>query len=343
MRTRIPPARWLHRAGISCVLAMGAPAALGAQQCEDGEATVVGQVHDAATRVPLVGAAVSVAYRPEGERRDRTFSGETGLEGRFHFCDVPAGVQVRVQAKYGGDSSAPHTVFAGAGESLRITLQTPGSVVLGRVTDGADGSAISNVSVRLADTPLETLSGSDGRFRFARVPPGSYALVIEHLGYGTVQDSVDVELSSTVDVAVTMNVAALPLAPLQVTTRSFHLERVGFYTRRERFSGGFISRDELPRRPTYASDMLRTMAGIRLAPRRNSTGSMPIGRGNCGFRYIVDGARIGPFFEIDDLRADWIEAIEVYRGVSEIPGEFHAMTTDPRGNCGVIVVWTRVR
>jgi hypothetical protein len=331
-------------AGTLCVaVGLAGAAPLAAQQCDAAAATLAGQVLDSETRVPLVGADVTAAYRADGERRDRTSSVDTGAEGRYYFCDVPAGVEARIVAKYGSASSPPATMVAGAGEAARLLVQTPGSVVIGRVVDGASGSGIASVAVRFGGTPLEVLSGSDGRFRFARVPHGRYELVVEHIGFGTVQDSVDVEFASTTDVAVTMNVAAVPLAPLQVTTRSFHLERVGFYARRERFPGGFISRDEMTRVPYYASDLLRTMAGVRFAPRRGRAGTMPVGRGNCSFRYIVDGARIGPFFEIDDLRADWIEAIEVYRGVSEVPGEFHGPSTDPRANCGVIVVWTRVR
>ena len=34
-----------------------------------------------------------------------------------------------------------------------------------------------------------------------------------------------------------------------------------------------------------------------------------------------------------------VEAIEVYRGPSELPGEFHGMHSG--GNCGAVVVWTK--
>ncbi len=40
---------------------------------------------------------------------------------------------------------------------------------------------------------------------------------------------------------------------------------------------------------------------------------------------------------IDDLISDWIEAIEVYNGISEIPAQYNR--TD--AVCGVILVWTR--
>lgn len=330
-------------AGLCGALLLLQPGALHAEPCASGSEPLSGRVLDEATQVPLVGAAVSATYRLDGERRDRTLNAETEAGGVFHFCDVPPGTRVRVQAKYELASSAQLEATVGA-DTLRIALAVPGSVITGRIVEGGSGSGVGNAAVRLGGTRLEALSASDGRFRFARVPPGRYELNVEHLGFLSVQDSVEVESSSTTDIAVTLSVEAVPLEPLQVTTRSFHLDRVGFYNRRERLAGSFLTRTELGNRPaSYASDLLRGMAGIRLAPRRNSYGSMPVGRGNCGFRYIVDGARIGPGFEIDDVRPDWIEAIEVYRGASEVPGEFSGPPTDPRANCGLIVVWTRVR
>jgi hypothetical protein len=322
-------------------LTLTLPAAAG-EPCREGEpAAVHGTVFDETTRVPLVGASVTMTHRPEGERRDRTETTQTEGGGVFRFCGVASGQQVQLAASYGYGNATPRTVTVGAAPAIRLGLRAPLSVLTGRVHAGE--GVLEAAAVRLTGTPLEVLSTTDGRFRFQQVPAGRYELTVTLLGYQTVMDSVSVELSSTVDVAVRMTAGAVPLEPITVSTRSFHLERVGFYQRQERLSGAFITRDVINRsQPRYASDLLRAVPGIRMDARRGY-GSMPVGRGNCGFRYVVDGARIGPGFEIDDLLADWIEAIEIYRGPAEVPGEFTSGPGNPRANCGVIVVWTRVR
>jgi hypothetical protein len=330
--------------GIATVFVLLTSAPLHATECPSGSPALRGQILDAATQVPLVGADVLLTYRREGDRRERTYTVRTGAGGLFQACDVPVGASLRVQAKYSIEQSDIEYLTFDPAQPLRLAMATPHSVLMGRVVVAGSNQVVPNASVRLAGTPLQLMTGTDGRFRFPRVPPGDYKLDVEHIGYRLFVDSVSVDFMATVDVTVGMSVDAVALAPLQVSTRSFYLDRVGFYGRRERLAGSFLTRAEfMDRRPSMASDLLRSMAGIRLQPRRGNIGLMPIGRGNCGFRYILDGTRIGPGFEIDDIRPDWIEAIEIYRGASEVPGEFTGPITDPRANCGVIVVWTRVR
>jgi hypothetical protein len=335
--------RMFVAAGACTALQLLQPAGARAQACPGDDPAIEGQVYDASTRVVLVGARVTATFRREGERRDRTQHVETAERGAFRICDVPADAGVRLQARYMTGTSEPVELGTARGEPVQIGMMLPQSVLIGRVADAGSGAGLASAAVRLEGTPLETLTATDGRFRFARVPPGAYDLRVDHIGYQSVNDSVRVDVATTVDVAVRMSTDAVRLAPLHVTTRSFRLERVGFYERRERMPGSFITRDEIvTQRAHTAIDLLRSLPGIRITPRRGG-GQMPVGRGNCGFRYIIDGAHIGPYFEIDDLRPDVIEGIEVYRGASEVPGEFMGPITNPRANCGLIVVWTRVR
>jgi hypothetical protein len=317
--------------------------ALQGEPCPDGTRPAVqGLVLDEATRVPLTGAEVTLSFRAHGERRDRSENVRSTAGGGFRFCGVPAGVTVQLQARYGYGSAQPVHAVTGGEAEVRLVVPTSHSILVGRVQD-ASGSPVDAAAVRLAGTPLATLTGRDGRFRFPRVPPGDYEIDVAMLGYRTVRDSVAVEPAATVDVAVRLVAEAVRLEPLTVTTRSFRLERAGFYQRQERSAGAFITRERIARQNPYlTSDVLRGVAGVRLEQGRGH-GAVPTGRGNCPFRYIVDGTRIGPGFEIDDLRADWIEAIEVYRGPSEVPAEFSVGPSSYRANCGLIVVWTRDR
>jgi hypothetical protein len=62
--------------------------------------------------------------------------------------------------------------------------------------------------------------------------------------------------------------------------------------------------------------------------------------GMCGPSIYLDGARItmGSGLTLNDvINPENIEAIEVYRGPSEVP----PMYNDDRAACGVVLIWTR--
>jgi hypothetical protein len=307
---------------------------------------VLGVVLDEETRVPLRGAEVQVSWRSEGERRQRTLEMETDGGGQFRFCDAAADTHLLVKASFAGKSSRsePVQIPAGRQASLELYIDAPHSEIVGRVVEYDTGRPVTAATVRLRGTPLTQITPPDGKFKFASVPPGAYEVDVQHVGYRTVNDSVVLEMGTNMDVTVRLAPNVIPLDPLVITVRSLTLERYGFYERQQRGLGSYITRDEIERRPPIlASELLRSVAGIRLVRRSAGVGFAPVGRGNCGFRYVLNGARVGPGFEIDDIAPEWIEAIEVYRGPSTLPVEFTPFTNDVRASCGVIVIWTRNR
>lgn len=315
---------------------------------ENGSATgiVRGVVVDADTRVPLRRAEVQLSWRREGERRQRTIEVETDGRGEFIICDAPADARLLVKASFSGKSSRGEPVEVATGRTTEVDLKidAPHSEIVGRVVEHATGRPITAATVRLRGTPLSQVTPQDGKFKFSSVPPGSYQVEVQHVGYRAVSDSVRLQLGTNMDITARLAPTAIPLEPLVVTVRSLLLERRGFYERQQRGLGSYISREDFERRvPTYASDLLRSVTGIQLVRRNGGAGYAPVGRGSCAFRYILNGNRIGPGFEIDDIAAEWIEAIEIYRGPSSIPIEFAPMTNEARSSCGVIVIWTRSR
>jgi hypothetical protein len=83
------------------------------------------------------------------------------------------------------------------------------------------------------------------------------------------------------------------------------------------------------------SEMIQTLPGVQV--NRGQITLDPSCRGAA--RFFLDGVPIRLGSETID---DWvqpynIELVEVYRRVSEIPGEFGG----PEAQCGVIAIWTR--
>lgn len=146
--------------------------------------------------------------------------------------------------------------------------------------------------------------------------------------------------------------APVLLPPLRVEARSSDppAKIRGFDRRRRRHPAGvFVGRAEIERRdPRRVSDLLRGVAGItpgrppagvgRPRVRMDRTPVVP-GRRSCRVRFFVDGMPVPKRggFRIDDLQPDDVEAIEVYRGVAEVPPRFQRR----EDSCGTVVIWTR--
>jgi len=156
-------------------------------------------------------------------------------------------------------------------------------------------------------------------------------------------------------VEVRLDADAILLAPLEVVAWS----RVdpspfldNFRRRLETGQGVYITRDQIEaRKPLSVSDLLRDVPGITVAG--GGAGLQPAVRmsrslaSGCATQIWVDGfllnrRRTGGGgnidFRLDDaVSPAAVEAIEIYRGLSTVPGEF----LNPDAACGVIAIWTR--
>jgi hypothetical protein len=333
----------------ACLLAGAVPAAAqdrGLPQCDpppgEGMAAVVGRVVDSRTGVPLQQADVTVEWERRGARRSKVDL-ETDERGRFQACSVPGGTPLTVSAAFGrANERVALTVDAGETRRIGIQVDAPRSRAGGRVVEDGTNRGIGDAEVHVARTPIRVTSAGDGSFRLPDLPAGRYLLETSHLGFGTRSDTVDVEYGSIMLYTIGLAPEAIALQPIDVAVRSVMLEQRGFYDRRERGFGSFLTRQDWSGRAMHLpSELLRTVPGIRIVPQRGGFGNVVLDRGNCAFRYFVDGVRVGPTFQMDELTAEWIEAMEVYRGVSQVPVEFRAPPTSARANCGVIVIWMR--
>lgn len=328
-----------------------APAALAAQTeaadepCipKPGMGLVEGTVLDSTTAIPLQGAGVFVRWQPDG-RSDRwqERDGETDHRGRFRVCDAPPGVLLAVQAGFWGQRSAERnaTLDEAMSASLVLRVDSPHSLLEGRVIDDRSNQPVAGAEVRLETVPNVQITNAEGAFGFGRIPPGTYAVEIKHIAFITVLDTLEVDLSTSVAATIRVAQGVIPLAPITVLVRSLVLERAGFYERRDRNSGHFVTRQQVEElKPLQSSELLRRIPSVRL--QRGRDGVTALARANCPFRFVIDGVRTGPDFSIDLISTGDIEGLEVYLGPSQVPGEFSSFGSDMGGTCGVIVIWTR--
>lgn len=335
-------------AGAALLLTASTAVAQLAPACESEDerapAVLQGTVIDGETSIPLQGADVSMHWIPAGRTKSEERKAETDRTGTFRFCAAPIDVPITVRAS-GGSLRSSESIRLSNGETGSVQLTAPAmyAPVSGRIIDHATGTPVAAAAIDLGFNSLQGVTQEDGVFQFDRVPPGFYNVNVEHLGYANVADSIFVDYGSRVTITVRMAPAAIELDPLQVVVRSQSLERRGFYERMERGTGTFMTREDVENMHALrGSDLLRRVSGIQLV-QRGFGGPIAMGRGNCPFRFVIDGARLAAAYSMDDMPPQWIEGIEIYKGPSQVPIEFNNFSSDVNGACGVIVIWTRNR
>jgi hypothetical protein len=303
-----------------------------------------GTVIDRETLFPLQSAEVTVRWTSNQRGRASERNADTDLDGRFRICDLPRDTHLTLQATFFNEPSESRgvTLTAEESEPQVLHISAPHSKVTGSVIEHDTRRPVAAAAVRLANAGAPRITTGDGAFLFEKVPPGTFSIEVQHVGYTTVRDSIDVEYMSTITATIRVAATVIPLAPLEISVRKAALERVGFYTRQERSAGTFLTREDIQdMHPLYGSDVMRRVSGVRVE--RGRFGNVVLGRGGCPFRFVMDGTRIGSGFSLDDIPPDAFEAIEVYMGAAEVPIEFQGFSSDVNGNCGVIVIWTRRR
>lgn len=226
-------------------------------------------------------------------------------------------------------------------------------------------------------TGQRRLSGITGGFVFLDLDPGSYRLHASRLGYReTTGPFVDLQAGDSVEVDFRIAAEAVLIEPLTVTASARpwyeHLKSPvlwEYYERSEYLSrigrGQFLDGDDLDNLQGMPLSMaVATLPGMQAVTSDNSGSRFHlVGRMGCDALFFVNGRQVrlrapvsredttdaifdlapGPqkldWFVDDFVSMSEVEAIEVYSGASELPGEFHGFSGG--ANCGAVVVWTK--
>jgi len=237
---------------------------------------------------------------------------------------------------------------------LAAPAQAPGSIIVFGVVRNVSGVAVSGAEVWIDGTDRRVFSTDSGEFRIDRVPGGRVRVMVRRVGFHPASKKLSVGPGDTKQVSFVLDGMVEELDAVIVTGREGPPGRLEeFWARRMVGIGVFITRQDIERRhPPRTADLFQQVMGIRVVPGGNGeptrlmTGRAGIsiarnssaGSGGCLMQYYVDGIFMTPgSFTVDEMSTDMIEAIEVFRGPSEVPARFRQRET----GCGLVVIWTR--
>jgi hypothetical protein len=242
----------------------------------------------------------------------------------------------------------------------------PPAIVSGVFVD-AGGHPIPHAVLSVVGESLRVAADSQGRFRLA-VPPGPKLLAARALGYRPLMWSVALVSGRETRVQVHLEGLSVVLPAMTVVGERYVPSRLaGFYQRQRIGFGKFLDSADLARHFTNSTaDLLQGIPGIQMRrvdpftvaitfPRcqsverglsitmpanilgRDRPISAPPSASPSTVGVYVDGFRVGgsPGEALSNINPADIEAIEIYRGPSELPAEF--MSDD----CAAIVIWTK--
>jgi hypothetical protein len=211
------------------------------------------------------------------------------------------------------------------------------------VVKDSSGAAISGAEIVLRGSALRVESDDRGEFKLGKVPAGLLTLHVRRIGFRP--DTVDlmVMAGQNVPAEVVVSRLAVQLQPVVVLGRRGLSGRMaGFYARKERGIGHFITREEIDRRnPPNLTDMFRMVPGARVDSRGPGRTVIRFRGSQCPPLTWLDGTPLfAGEFDLDALSPRSLEALEIYSGPSSVPTEFLG-TRGISSSCGTIVLWPR--
>jgi hypothetical protein len=220
----------------------------------------------------------------------------------------------------------------------------------GIVTDSA-GYPLPNVEVRIMDLSRIARTDVKGRFTMDRITDRIVDLTLRRLGYGVRMVRVSMINGEGDSLRVVMQAEPLRLNTVEIEAKEDQHPFFAEYTRRkERGIGQFITHQDIEKLNTfYPSDAFRRLPGVRFVSIGSGYGvrfmssigmrggGSRSGSQDCVPTMWVDGTP-APGLEVDEIRAQDIHGIEVYRGAATVPVQFAKAGLT---QCGVIVVWTK--
>jgi hypothetical protein len=226
------------------------------------------------------------------------------------------------------------------------------TLLTGRVM--SSGQPVAGAEVIVAPHDVIATTSDDGTYRIHLPAPGQVRVSVRVIGFEPATRRLILAATDSTVVDFALIASVQRLAPVEVAglAERRSAKMVGFEQRRRFNLGTFITRADLAdQEQRMLSNVLRNAAGIQLVPLPRGGFAAASGRGppsltrgtgsdpsRCYMTVFLDGMMLPGSPNVDGLRVEELEAVEIYRGGSQTPIEFNMVSS----NCGVLVLWTRV-
>lgn len=329
----------------------------GAPSGPDLAAVVVGVVRDARTRAPDAGATVTVEWLeisfsvPEGiGRHIEHLVATTAENGWFAMCNVPTAGTMWLMANRGADSTGLIDVHIPAEGFLRRELYLGSTPVgderlSGVVVAAVGGKPLGESQVGIVDGP-QTRANDRGEWTLVGAPVGTRMLEVRAVGYYPERRAVDV-VAGAPPILTELSTMKAVLDTVRITATRLDPKLRGFEERRRGGLGHYVTPEDVARRnPIVTSDLFHTIPGMYVERSPHSAnGNQIMMRGmfdaRCAPAIYLDGQYMS-ILTADDIDSwvapDEIAGLEVY-SAGMAPAQFQVGL----GNCGSIVIWSRLR
>lgn len=217
-----------------------------------------------------------------------------------------------------------------------------GASVRGVIRDTA-GLAIAGAEVVVEGGGKATISGEDGAYVLRDVSVGSRRLHVRRLGFRPTLMDIELTPDGLSAVEIQLVEVVQQLAPVAVLARkdAFEYRLAGYYERRERKVGHFVSRERIERTHSFSfTDLLREIPGVTIRVIGSLTKAVRLRGASCPPLVFLDGIPApAAEFDLESIDPGIVEGVEVYSGSATVPAEF----AGPRNldRCGVVAIWSR--
>ena len=337
----------------------------------DSVGMIVGHVNDATSGAPMAGSSVTLEWPtlvfgsggPHTETR-HLHASTTG-EGWFAICGLSED-EYQLHAEKGARSTGLIDVAIRTHDIARLSLllgadpsasasdsASRGGASLSGIVTSHDGRPLEGVQVVVDGSAASATTDARGAFTLSGLPDGTRMAEARALGYEPVRVRVEPSRAETRSVTIAMGKRVTTLE--SVTVFGKHTQRMhdltGFAERRQKGYGRFITRQEIDQRNVLsACELLRQVPGVNVMDdgttgctaniRGATTGAAAAGARAaphlCEPTVYEDNIPFGGTFSqfTRTVLPKDIQGIEVYTASTEPPQFF--------GECGVIVIWTRM-
>jgi hypothetical protein len=249
--------------------------------------------------------------------------------------------------------------------SLTLALALPvgagaqTATLTGTVVRDSAGHEVREAQITLPELNRSATTNYRGEFRFDRLPPGRYVVVVRHIGFKPLIDTVALTNGANVDRELILTEAAVTLDSVRVTAPEKKYLSPGlqaFEERRRLGAGGhFITEDELRKSDSRTmTNVIRPLPGLRIicakaitpqhrpgecwAVSGRSNGRLAILGGDCPVDIYLNGIIVNDN-DLEKFSVAEFAGIEYYAGGASIPIQYNRTGA----NCGVMLFWTRER